>query len=86
MKPETETDRQEADSLQAVVSRVHSSISYTKLEIKGTFGITGPQTVGGPGCAPQWAADALANPKIIAVAYVTENGGAVYQRIAANKA
>ena len=63
--------------------QVHLSYSYSKIEIKGHFGITGPQVVGGEGGCPEWVAKALdENPHLQAIALVTETGGRVYQRLA----
>lgn len=64
-----------------IVRSVYSSISYSKVEVRGTWGIQGPQHIGTPNGAPTWVADALKDEKILAVAYVTENGGAIYQRL-----
>lgn len=64
---------------------VHASISHCKVEVRGAWGIQGPQFVRTPGGAPAWVADALKNEKILAVAYVTENGGAFYRRLEEEK-
>ncbi len=67
--------------------QIHASHSCSKLKITGHFHIQGPQLVGGEGGAPEWVSAAMeANPKIEAIAIVTEGGGVVFQRLALENA
>lgn len=62
--------------------RVHGAHSYSALDIRGHFMMSGPQGIGKGGC-PQWVSDAMdANPDIKQIAINGENSGVVFTRMA----
>jgi hypothetical protein len=59
----------------------HGTYSRTRLDIRGTHSLSGPQPIG-EGGVPQWVADAFdAHPGLMQIALNGEDRGAVYSRL-----